>query len=116
MIWSLTKYLKKERKVEIFLAMELFLFFRWRKLKYLRISIRFTFSISVSPAGERHSPELCKNILKLVSYNILPYFINKIIRSKRSPSLRRGHKSLGLTPPQPGLPKTFESGWIHASN
>jgi hypothetical protein len=57
---SLTKYLKKERSVEIFLAIELFLFFRWRKLKYFRIAIRSTFSISTSPVGVRYIPELFK--------------------------------------------------------
>src|SRR5512139_1545534 len=54
---SLTKYLKKERRVEIFLAIELFLFFRWRKLKYFRMAIRSTFSILTSPKGERDVPE-----------------------------------------------------------
>jgi hypothetical protein len=59
---SLTKYLKKERRVEIFLAMELFLFFRWRKLKYLRMANRSTLSISTSPVAERKIPELLKKL------------------------------------------------------
>jgi hypothetical protein len=57
---SLTKYLKKERRVEIFLAIELFLFLRWRKLKYLRMANRSTFPISISCAVERDIPELFK--------------------------------------------------------
>src|SRR4030043_1838375 len=62
-ICSLTKYLKKERSVESFLAIELFLFFRWRKLKYLRIARRSTFSILTWPAGVRYIPELFKKFL-----------------------------------------------------
>jgi hypothetical protein len=56
--FSLTRYLKKERRVESFLAIELFLFFRCRKLKYFRIAHRSTLFISLSPAGERTIPEL----------------------------------------------------------
>src|SRR4030043_1410218 len=59
-ICSLFRYLKKERKVEIFLAIELFLFFRWRKLRYFRMAIRSAFSITASPAGLTHTPELFK--------------------------------------------------------
>jgi hypothetical protein len=57
---SLIKYLKKERSVEIFLAIELFLFFRWRKLMYFRIANRSALSISTTPAGLRYIPELFK--------------------------------------------------------
>jgi hypothetical protein len=57
---SLTIYLKKERSVEIFLAIELFLFFRWRKLKYFRIAIRSTFSISTFPEELTYIPEFFK--------------------------------------------------------
>jgi hypothetical protein len=57
---SLIKYLKKERSVEIFLAIELFLFFRWRKLMYFRMANRSTFSISTTPAGLRYIPEFFK--------------------------------------------------------
>src|SRR3972149_11115080 len=58
MTCSLIKYLKKERSVEIFLAIELFLFFRWRTLIYFRIAIRSTFSISTPPVELRYIPEL----------------------------------------------------------
>src|SRR3990172_3095955 len=58
---SFTRYLKKDRRVEIFLAIELFLFLRWRKLKYFRIANRSTFSIRTSPLEERDAPEFFKN-------------------------------------------------------
>src|SRR4030065_790101 len=57
-ICSLFRYLKKERSVEIFLAIELFLFLRWRKLRYFRMAIRSTFSISTTPVGLRYISEL----------------------------------------------------------
>jgi hypothetical protein len=59
-ICSLTKNLKKERRVEIFLAMELFLFFRWRKLKYLRMANRSTFPDSISWPVERGIPKFLR--------------------------------------------------------
>src|SRR5512136_2147210 len=61
---SLTKYLKKERNVEIFLAIELFLFFRWRKLKYFRMAIRSTFSIFTSLSGMSCIPEFFRKSSK----------------------------------------------------
>src|SRR3972149_7217029 len=57
---SFTRYLKKDRRVEIFLAIELFLFLRLRKLKYFRIANRSTFSIRTSPLEERGVPESFK--------------------------------------------------------
>jgi hypothetical protein len=59
-ICSLTKYLKKERSVEIFLAIELFLFLRCKKLRYFRMAMRSTFPNSTSPEEARHIPELFK--------------------------------------------------------
>jgi hypothetical protein len=63
-ICSLAKYLKKERSVETFLAIELFLFFRWRELMYFRIAIRSAFSISTPPEALRYIPELFKKSSK----------------------------------------------------
>src|SRR4030043_368018 len=59
-ICSLFRYLKKERNVEIFLAIELFLFFRWRKLRYFRMVIRSTFFHSTSAEEVRIIPEFFK--------------------------------------------------------
>src|SRR4030043_1749217 len=59
-ISSLTRYLKKDRSVEIFLAIELFLFLLKRKLRDIRIAIRSTFPKSTSPEGVRYIPEAFK--------------------------------------------------------
>src|SRR3990172_8692329 len=60
-LFSFTKNLKKERRVETFRAIETFLFFRCRKVKYFRIVNRSIVSISTPPEGRRQVPVSSKN-------------------------------------------------------